>query len=291
MSSIKERQLRRKLMFHKEPMNEILQKFKKDELEFKKKEEEKNKLIECNKLIEYDKKIKEEELKEDEIVEKFEMKNKIKIYVLHYKKLIERKEHIKKELNKHCLSYEFYEKYDKEELTKEELQLFDNRLKDSEKSLLYKHINVYKDIIEKNHNCALLFEDDVILDNNFNEKLSKYINQLPDNWDMLFIGNGCNLHIPKKELKDNVYIYKKETKNGSTRCTDSYLIRKKCAEKIIKIVNSNNFFVKKPADWWLNEILHKINAHVYWCEPTIVSQGTQTKLFESSIKPPNIIKK
>jgi hypothetical protein len=119
---------------------------------------------------------------------------------------------------------------------------------------------------------------------NFTEKLNKYINELPNDWDMLFIGNGCNLHIPKKELKDGVYIYKKGTKNGATRCTDSYLISKKCAEKIINIVNSENLIIKKPADWWLNEVLEKINANVYWAEPTIVSQGSQLKKFKSSIR-------
>ncbi len=74
MSSIKERQLRRKLMFHKEPINEILGKMKEEE----------------------EMKVKKEELKKNVQEEKFTINDKIKIYVLHYKKLIERKEHIKK---------------------------------------------------------------------------------------------------------------------------------------------------------------------------------------------------
>jgi glycosyl transferase family 25 len=84
----------------------------------------------------------------------------MKVYVLHYKKLTDRKVHIQNEFEKHKLTYEFYEKYDKEELSKDELKIFDSRLRDSEKSLLCKHINVYKDIIQKSENYALIFEDE-----------------------------------------------------------------------------------------------------------------------------------
>lgn len=144
---------------------------------------------------------------------------------------------------------------------------------------------MYKEFIKGNDDYILIFEDDVILDNDFNSKLNKYLMELPNDWDMLFIGSCCNLHIHKNELKKNVHIYKKSHINGSTRCTDSYLIRKKCAQKIIDVINSHTkYVILKPADWWLNDMLRHIDANVYWCEPTIVVQGTQIKMFKSSIK-------
>ncbi len=214
----------------------------------------------------------------------------MKIYVLHCKTLVERKKHIINELGKHNLTYEFYEKYDKNELSKEDLLKFNPKLRETEKSLLMKHLNVYEEIINKNIPITLIFEDDVFLENDFNNKLNKYMKELPNDWDMLFIGNGCNLHI--KDLVPNKFIYKKEHKNGATRCTDSYLITQKCAKKIIDFVNSHSKlpYINKPVDLWLNDVLKTLNINVYWCEPTIVSQGTQKqnnekiKRFESSIK-------
>lgn len=217
----------------------------------------------------------------------------MKIYVLHYKKLIERKEHIKNEFKKYNLNYEFYEKFDKEELNNEDLKIFNNNLRDSEKSLTLKHINIYKEISNSNFDYALIFEDDVFLENDFNNILNKYITLLPNDWDMLFIGNGCNLHV--NDIIKDKFIYKKDSKNSYTRCTDSYLISKKCATKITNYIdnlhNLNKFpYIHSPIDFLLNDILKNINANVYWCEPTIVSQGSQkqgnckTKRFESSIK-------
>jgi GR25 family glycosyltransferase involved in LPS biosynthesis len=61
----------------------------------------------------------------------------------------------------------------------------------------------YKIIAEKYDN-ALIFEDDVILDDNFLEKFENYCKQLPDDFDIFFIGTCLDIHIPTNELiKDN----------------------------------------------------------------------------------------
>jgi GR25 family glycosyltransferase involved in LPS biosynthesis len=75
-------------------------------------------------------------------------------------------------------------------------------------SLHLKHNYVYN-IIAENYERALIFEDDVILCDNFIDKLNNYITQLPEDYDMLFIGDGCNLHIEKHKLIPNKNIYEK----------------------------------------------------------------------------------
>jgi GR25 family glycosyltransferase involved in LPS biosynthesis len=136
---------------------------------------------------------------------------------------------------------------------------------------------------------VLVFEDDVILSDNFMKKLKDYITQLPADYDMLFIGNGCNLHIPKYMQVPNQYIYEKclhETAwggNGATRCVDSYVIHKRCAKKICDYVATLTKKIDIPADWWLNEVARDLGLKVYWAEPTIVTQGSQIGLFNRSI--------
>ena len=134
-----------------------------------------------------------------------------------------------------------------------------------------------------------MLEDDAILDKDFVSKLTKGLKQLPDDYDMLFLGDGCNLHIPLSKRRLFKYIYKKcrePTKwggNGGTRCTDSILISKKCATKICNYYESmkiNN--INLPLDWWLNEVIRDLKLEIYWMEPTIVTQGSQKRKFKSS---------
>jgi len=213
----------------------------------------------------------------------------MKIFVLHYSKLVDRKRHILEQFNKQgIIDYEFIEKYDREDLQDCDMLLFDKCVKKSNISLTNKHFYVYN-IIAENYEYALILEDDVILCDNFIEKLNNYITQLPENFDMLFIGDGCNLHIEKHKLIPNKNIYEKclyPTSwggNGASRCSDSYIITKKCANKMCEYINNLKYEITLPIDWWLNVATRDNNFKVYWAEPTIVTQGTQNGTFQSSI--------
>jgi glycosyl transferase family 25 len=212
----------------------------------------------------------------------------MKIFVLHYSKLVDRKKHIFEQFNKQgIIDYEFIEKYDREELQDSDMLIFDKCVKKSMMSLMNKHFYVYK-LISENYEHALILEDDVILNDNFIENLNKYMTQLPDNFDMLFLGDGCNLHIKKDKLIPNKNIYKKclyPTRwggDGASRCSDSYIITKNCANKLCEYINNLKCKIKFSSDWWLNVAARDNNFKVYWCEPTIVTQGTQNGLFISS---------
>ena len=212
----------------------------------------------------------------------------IKIFVLHYSKLIDRKKYILEQFKKHNITnFEFIEKYDKDEITESESIIFNSKYKKSTMSLHLKHNYVYKLIAEKYDN-ALIFEDDVILSDNFLDKLNNYISQLPEDWDMCFIGDGCNLHIETKQLIPKQNIYKKclyPTNwggNGASRCTDSYIVNKKCAKKLCDYITNLQIKINLCIDWWLNDACRDNNFNVYWAEPTIVTQGTQNGLYQSS---------
>ena len=114
--------------------------------------------------------------------------------------------------------------------------------------------------------------------------LTNYIHQLPNDYNMLFIGDGCGFHIPKETLKDGINIYEKCLSPtswggaGATRCADSYIVNKTCAQKLCTYNNAINI----PIDWWLNFACRDNNFKVYWGEPTIVSQGSANNTFARS---------
>ena len=214
--------------------------------------------------------------------------NYMKVYVIHYKKLIERKENIIKQFKIHNITnYEFIE-IDRDELEKENITIFEKNYSKSQIAISLSHFYAYNKIIENNYNFGLIFEDDVIFSNDFINKLNVYLSQLPEDYDMLFIGNGCNLHIQNNKLIPNKFIYEKNLEptkwggNGATRCVDSYIVNKKCAIKLCEYIKNIKYKINQPIDWWLNKALRDNKFKIYWAEPTIVSQGTQNGIYKSS---------
>jgi len=211
----------------------------------------------------------------------------MKIFVVHYSKLIDRKKHILKQFQKYNITdYEFIE-IDRDELHNQNISMFQENYSNSQIAILLSHFYAYKQISDKYEN-GLIFEDDVILSDNFINILDNYITQLPEDYDMLFIGDGCNFHIEKHNLIPNKNIYEKclyPTSwggNGATRCTDSYIVSNKCAKKLCYYIDNLLYKINLPVDWWLNTASRDNNFKVYWAEPTIVSQGTQNGLYKSS---------
>jgi GR25 family glycosyltransferase involved in LPS biosynthesis len=214
----------------------------------------------------------------------------MKIFVIHYDKLVERKKNIDYQLKLNNISAEFISNKSIENITYTERKMFRN-IKDVEMSICLHHIECFKKIANLiDIDYALILEDDVILCDNFINILNKYISLLPPDFDMLFIGDGCGMHIPKNQLINNKFIYKKDNYPsswgglGATKCLDSYIISKKCAELIINKLKLPNYTILCPADHWLNHVIRNNNLNVYWAEPTIVKQGSENKFFKSSVR-------
>ena len=211
----------------------------------------------------------------------------MKIFVIHYKKLIDRKENVLRQFQKYNITnFEFIE-IDRDELENENISMFEKNSIKSQMAISLSHFYAYKEICEK-YDSGLIFEDDIILSDDFLNIFNKYISQLPEDYDMLFIGNGCNLHIEPHKITPNENIYEKCLYAtgwgglGATRCVDSYIINKKCAKKICDYINNLNYKINISIDLWLNIALRDNNCKVYWAEPTIVCQGTQNEMFQTS---------
>lgn len=211
----------------------------------------------------------------------------MKIFVIHYKKLVDRKNHMLKQFEKYNITdYEFIE-IDRDELQKYDLSIFEEKFTNPQKAIFLSHCYAYNQI-KDNYDEALIFEDDVILSDNFITIFNNYLKELPSYYDMLFIGNGCNLHIPKDNLIANKYIYEKCLEatdwggDGCGRCIDSYLVNKKCAIKLCEYINNITYKININTDWWLNRAARDINFKVYWAEPTITMQGSENSLFNKS---------
>ena len=217
---------------------------------------------------------------------KLKPKLDIKIFIIHYEKLHERKEFIIKQLEREQITdYEFIT-IDRDELTKADIAPFENGFSKPLIANFLSHIYAYNQIKTNNYNYNLILEDDAILCKNFYGKLQLYLEQLPYDYDAVFIGDGCDIdehHINILDQKENTNIYNYNGKY-KCKCTDSYLISSKCANKIIENFDSckkNINKINEPIDYFLNNVFELLN--VFWCEPTLVKQGTIIGLFPSSV--------
>jgi len=213
----------------------------------------------------------------------------MKVFVVHYSKLTERKQHmITQFMKKGITDYEFVENFNKEDITPEQYSRFTENIKPSMVSVSLKTFWIYNEIAQK-YSSAIIFEDDIILSEGFTQKLDMYLKELPNDWDMVFIGDGCGLHIHKRQLIPFKRMYKKEHNisnwggGGCTRCVDSYIVSNNCARKLVNYLNSiENQKIDKNIDHYLNDVARNLNLNVYWAEPTIVTQGSESGLFKSS---------
>ena len=211
----------------------------------------------------------------------------MKIFVIHYKKLINRKNHILEQFKKYNISdYEFIE-IDRDELCEQNISIFQENYSKIQIAIALSHIYAYRQITDKYDN-GLILEDDVILSDDFINIFNKYITQLPEDYDMLYLGDGCSLHIETDRLIPNTYIYEKCLHQtswggyGAGRCSDSYLVNKKCAKKICEYIDNLSYKINLPIDWFLCDVARDNKFKVYWAEPTIITQGSESRLFQKS---------
>lgn len=203
-----------------------------------------------------------------------------KFYMCHYSKLTERRIYAENVLNEHNIEAHWILDYDKENIDEIDISqkfpfLFSNRngnkLSRPEISLVMKHYCAFKDIVENNIQNAVVFEDDIILCDDFENKLSNYINQLPDDYDILWIGTCCNLHTPKSDPNKNVY----PNQHGS-RCTHAYVVSYNGCKKLLDFFPS----IYQPIDWYFNTAIRTLRMNNYWAEPELSIQNLS---FESAI--------
>ena len=202
--------------------------------------------------------------------------NTLKVFVINLHDDTYKRERMKKILLNFSFNYDFFEAFDgrKSDIKSFEgyndfkRKLFLGRsLFPSELGALESNRLIYKKMVEENIEMALILEDDIFIDNNF-EKYLKKILQIDYNWELIrFIENEKINHskgriIVKLDDKYNLKRYPKLF-GGS----HAYLIKKNGAKKLLKLMN--NFY--HHIDIIMGETW-KNNLNSLICNPGLVLQ-------------------
>lgn len=193
-----------------------------------------------------------------------------KIYICHYKKLTARKKHITEQLHKFGLTDYYFveEEFDKdtwnmEEVLKEYPNINDTEMLNSTKSLSLKHAWIVQDMHNNGYSSVLVLEDDAVFCDDFVNKFNAYVEQMPPDWDIGWVGSCFHLKEPEKP---GVNVYR--TNRGS-RCTHAFCLSKHFATRMADEMRK----VTGPPDFYYNHIVEKFDLNNYWFQPPLALQS------------------
>jgi GR25 family glycosyltransferase involved in LPS biosynthesis len=171
-----------------------------------------------------------------------------------------------KEVEIPCLNARIESNVDKFFQENPEVKLTWQGLKAGEIGCFGSHYLAWKYLKNSSLKMLTVFEDDIIVHDNFKEQYNNLINNAPKNWDIISIFVDPNQY-PRfdKNQKVNYYI----AKGYQDWSTLGYIISKSGAEKICKFVEENG--INQPVDWYIFRNGHEGHFNVYTLPPYIRS--------------------
>lgn len=128
---------------------------------------------------------------------------------------------------------------------------------------LLSNLEIIKTAKSKGFKNILILEDDVIFNENFELLFNNYINQVPDDWDMLYLSGNHNEHVgfSKNMISSNVI------KCYMTYSTHSFAVKSSVYDLIINYLTN---IQTKPVDVLYTDIQKMCNA--YSLSPGLTTQ-------------------
>ncbi len=210
----------------------------------------------------------------------------LKNYVIHVRKGYEdREESIKRQFSALGLEFEWILDFDIPELDRDTLESYGytgKRLNPAEISCSMKHIRAWERIAADKGAGGFVFEDDVIIAASITTTAAAALRELESRHNgrgYISLGDGCAMFVPWTKREKGRLLYPAE----QVRATDSYFLSREAAAGMIDHIGKNGFFL--PADHLINHLCHCLAIPILWLEPTVVTQGSHTGRFRSTIQP------
>lgn len=202
------------------------------------------------------------------------------VYVLSVKKFTDRIAHIQNEMAKHQISFEFIFEYDLGEIDPQlEKNTFGSQplIEGPQRSLVLKHISAWKKCVENNFKNILVFEDDVILYQFFNQEIDLVMKDIAkkDPSYLIFLG-GADTRVPKE-----YFLRKEKVIKNLIATADGYITDHTACQKRLAWLESNQ--VRLPADHLLKNIDQQEKITQYWSYKPLVQQGSVFGMFTSTL--------
>ena len=156
----------------------------------------------------------------------------MKAYCINLKKSTDRRKKMTEQFESHGLDVEFIEGYN----AREENPVLENSIYIGDFGNLMSLRKVFSDMVEKNIEQAVIFEDTVKLCSNFKTKLDELV--LPDRWDLVYMGYVTPVFLSE---------YSCQLNRGKVLGTWSFIVTLACAKKLLAF---------DPLDHWITLDVH-----------------------------------
>jgi glycosyl transferase family 25 len=203
-------------------------------------------------------------------------------YVIHAKSLPERAVHIRRELEKAGISFEWVLQHDASEITPDLEKIYFQPgadLTPGQKSCALKHIAAMQLIRDRGQDLALIFEDDAFLVRDFRSKLEAVLREA-EQWPrprIVHLGAATNFYTPASELRPGRLIYE----GNRVRNMEAYALGTVEAKARLDWLERNP--MNEPIDIALNRGDPEMGIPFLWPEPPLAEQGSLNGAFKSSL--------
>jgi len=174
----------------------------------------------------------------------------------------DRVNYIKNHLNKNNIEFDFFVAPDIKIITNSILVNDGGDLKNKNHRALLSLISSFVSIVEfakiKKIDKVCIIEDDCFFYKNWQDKLNTFINNLPEDWDLLNVGYHPLHDTDTIKERYNDYVNIPLNWHHTTHCM---IIKNTCYQEIINQVNKWNYSL--PIDYIFNEIYKNKNFKSY----------------------------
>ena len=208
-----------------------------------------------------------------------------KVYVINLKKDKDKMDSTKQQLDEQLIQFERFNAIDGSTIisSKQFTPLCEKFCSNGLKGCAMSHRAIWQTMIDNKYDYILVLEDDIILDKDFNTKLALLYSEVPNNFDILYLGSlfycGDNSLYSKvrslksKKISDNVL------EVDGCAGFHGYIISNKCAKKFLQ--EKVSFHIDDNAITWIQ----KYNLKAYALYPSLIKQTLNDSNLSSKYPP------
>lgn len=204
------------------------------------------------------------------------------VYVIHARALTERCAHMKAQLARFEIPFEFVDQHVAEALDpglRRRYMAADYSLPLRKFSCSMNHFEALRRITAGGWRRALVLEDDVVLNERFNEELSLILAE-SEGFDFphtVQLGCANNMYVAARRLQPGRRLYDAR----EVRACEAYLIGAEAARRRVEWLERNR--LSRPTDHTFTQIDNELGNRIFWCDPSIVEQGSMNGLFPTTL--------
>ena len=200
------------------------------------------------------------------------------VLVVGVKKLVDRQEHIRAELGRLGIAFEWIFEFDPPEIPPElvERVFAPSDMRIQHQSAVLKHIQSWRICVERGYRRVLVFEDDVVLDDGFHEVLAQALSEADRLRSpyLIYLGCGDNKYVAGARNSPTMLV-----PGGPLPAAEAQVLEREGCRMRLEWLERNR--VTRPPDWLLRELDAELGIAHWWLRTPVVVQGSMNGKFTS----------